>query len=344
MGKYSNIINIISKEKVVFNMRTFNLILLGILFIIAFKLYKNDSLLFLPLLLCSQVWYIFCYINNDAWAIFLNFILVYQLFYKKSIYNKWIETSKNAIAPIVLGILLCLLLICKENFIIATGIIFITYFILNRKEIFKKENIKKIAIVLLFGISLFLSRIALDISINNFDRFNMEEIRISKATEQFRPPYNKNTYGSFKFKDRGYPLSKVLFDKEFYKISIESFIGLYGRLNVYLPNNLYIFLEILILLILIYLLFRINKLEEKIDIITTRSATIIGIIFLFTLSIYRSYTYDYQPQGRYLLPILPILSLLMIDKKDDKITKIIFIILSIILIISYYLFGYKKII
>ena len=113
---------------------------------------------------------------------------------------------------------------------------------------------------------------------------------------------------------------------------------------MYLPNNLYIFLEILILSILIYLLFRINKSEEKIDIIATRRATIIGIIFLFILSIYRSYTYDYQPQGRYLLPILPILSLLMIDKKEDEITKIIFIILSIILITSYYLFGYQKII
>ena len=94
VGKYSSIINLFSNNEV-FNVRSFNLILLLIILIMCYKLYTKKSYLFMPFLLTSQLWYIFSYINNDAWAIFLNLIFVYQLFFKKSIFNKLIDATKE---------------------------------------------------------------------------------------------------------------------------------------------------------------------------------------------------------------------------------------------------------
>ena len=139
VGKYTSILNLVSNNQV-FNARSFNLILLSIILVLCYKLYKNKSYLFVPFLLTSQVWYIFSYINNDAWAVFLNLIFVYQLFFKNSIFNKLMNSQKEdfkinpkptIVRIILLGLLFYFLLIAKMNYLIATGISAIIYLTIN---------------------------------------------------------------------------------------------------------------------------------------------------------------------------------------------------------------------
>jgi len=174
VGKYTSIFSIITNNEV-FTMRTFNLILLAIVLIMCYKLYRDKSYLFMPFLLVSQAWYVFAYVNNDAWAIFLNLIFVYQLFFKNSMFNKYINMEKEAINKekkktiakvIALGLLFYFLLIAKTNYLVATGINAVVYLIINNKTIFKKEKIIKIASILLIGVIAFGIRLGIDFGIN----------------------------------------------------------------------------------------------------------------------------------------------------------------------------------
>lgn len=354
VGKYTNVLNKISKNEI-FNARSFNLILLAIILIISYRLYRNNSSLFLPFLLSSQVWYIFSYINNDAWAIFLNLIFVYQLFFEKSMFNILINMSKKEFEQnklksilyiITLGILFFLLLIAKVNYLVATGINAIIYLIVNRQKIFNKEKILRVFFVLLIGILLFGVRMGIDFKINGLDRINnMENIRLLRANEQFKAPYPQGAYNNtnFKLKDRGYPISKVITNDDFYKTTLNSFIGVYGYMDKNMPNIIYNLIFICYIVIILYLIYGTAK-QHKNDIgeIAATILVVLGGIITLALSIYRSYTYDYQPQGRYMFAIIPLLCALMYCKKESKILKVLIFIIAIILIVCYIRYGLLK--
>lgn len=174
VGKYTSFISMFTNNEV-FTARTFNLILLAIVLIMCYKLYRDKSYLFMPFLLVSQAWYVFAYVNNDAWAIFLNLIFAYQLFFKNSMFNKYINAEKEEINKnrkktigtlIILGLLFYGLLITKTNYLIATGLNAVVYLIINNKTIFKKEKMLKIGAILLIGIIAFGIRLGIDFGIN----------------------------------------------------------------------------------------------------------------------------------------------------------------------------------
>ena len=65
---------------------------------------------------------------------------------------------------------------------------------------------------------------------------------------------------------------------------------------------------------------------------------------VLALSIIRAYTYDFQPQGRYLFPIIPLICANMYNQKKNKLLEIFFIIIAIVLIIMYAIYGYSQLI
>lgn len=362
VGKYTSILNIITSDSVyVFNARSFNLILLAIILIMCYKLYKNQNYLFMPFLFTSQVWYIFSYINNDAWAIFLNLIFVYQLFFRKSMFNKYIneQTKKENNRKLytvgrvfLLGLLFYFLLITKTNYLVATGISAVLYLIINNKTIFKKDKIIKIGVILLVGFIALGVRLGIDYGINRLDRIkNMEQVRLLRAEEQFKPPYpagDKN--GNFRWKQRGKTINNVTQNKEFYKKTANSFIGVYGYMNKYAPDVFYYIILSSYIIFIVYLF--INNIKNRKTIMEDNSVNkgrIIPLILVLLsgiltlgLSIYRSYTYDFQPQGRYLFPIIPLMCAIMYNQKKNKWIEWFSFTISIILIIMYMLFGYLK--
>ena len=344
-GKYTNILNLFSNNDI-FNARSFNLILLAIILILCYKLYSNKNYLFMPFLLTSQLWYIFAYINNDAWAIFLNMIFIYQLFFKGSSFHALIESTKkdilaNKIQSVtrfaLLGLLFYFLLITKINYLIATGFSAILYLIINRKKCFKKENLVKIGIILLIGLLFFSIRMLIDLKINGLDRLtNMEEIRLSRASDGYKPPY---TAQGFKLKEKGNSINSVIANKSFYTQIIKSFFGVYGYLDTYSPNLFYIIIFICYIIFLSYITITNIKDRKEKEIWPLILFFVSGII-VFAFSVYRSYTYDFQAQGRYLLPTLPLLCAIMHNQNKNKILDFIFFIMATILIVMYFKYGY----
>ena len=273
VGKYTSILsNIITSNNVkVFIARSFNLILLAVILFYCYKLYKNESYLFIPFLLTSQVWYIFSYINNDAWAVFLNIIFVYQLFYKKSMFNKYLDIDVNKEPKkihivgkaILLGLLFYFILIAKINYLIATGISAILYLIINNKTVFKKDKILKIGAILVIGLIALGVRLGIDYGINRLDRIkNMEQIRILRADEQFIAPYPAGPLnGNFRWSERGKPLANVIKNKDFYQKNAFSFIGVYGYMNKYATDIFYYVILAFYAIFIVYLI--VNNIRNR---------------------------------------------------------------------------------
>lgn len=364
VGKYSSLISIFTDNEV-FTARTFNLILLAIVLIMCYKLYRNKSYLFMPFLFVSQVWYVFAYVNSDAWAIFLNLIFVYQLFFKDSMFNKYInmekeeidKNKKKTIAEVaVLGLLFYFLLISKMNYLVATGINAIVYLIINNKTIFKKEKMLKIGTVLLIGIIAFGIRLGIDYGINRLDRIkNMEQIRLLRATEEFKPPYNPGQLNvTFKWSERGRTIDSVIKNKTFYQTTLFSFIGVYGYMDKYATKELYNIITtayvIFILYIIgnnIYKIYKQRKKDEEYEEnekgrILPVMLAIFGILLTIALSMYRSYAYDFQPQGRYLFGIIPLICMLMYNHKKNILLDIFCFVVIAVLIFMYIQYGYCK--
>ena len=357
VGKYTSIFSgiITSDEAEVFIARSFNLILLAILFVICYKLYKNKNYLFMPFLITSQLWYVFTYVNNDAWAVFLNMIFIYQLFYKESCFNKLMKTSKIELKEkpkltitkfILLGLLFYSLLTAKTNYLIATGISSILYLIVNNKTMLKKDKLLKIGTILLVGILCLGIRLGIDYSINRLDRIkNMEQIRLSRASEKYLPPYEA---GNFKWKEKGISFDAVIKNKTFYIVTLKSFIGVYGYMNKYAPDIFYNIIFASYIFFISYIIFYNIRNRKLKGIQEGRIIPIILAIFsgclVLALSIIRAYTYDFQPQGRYLFPIIPLICANMYNQKKNKLLEIFFFIIAIVLIIMYAIYGYSQLI
>jgi hypothetical protein len=98
--------------------RLFNVLLLGLLATFCARR-ASAWLVFAPLLLSPQVWYIFSYFNGDALALFLATLTAYQLAAPGSLFNRHLDSPgmlRHLSGAIVLGLLVGLLVLSKKNF------------------------------------------------------------------------------------------------------------------------------------------------------------------------------------------------------------------------------------
>ena len=99
--------------------RLFNVLLLGIL--AAFCAMRPAAfLIFSPLLVSPQIWYIFSYFNGDAFALFLAVLIAYQIAEPGSLFNRRLDSPgvlRNFSGAIALGLLVGLLALSKRNYL-----------------------------------------------------------------------------------------------------------------------------------------------------------------------------------------------------------------------------------
>ncbi len=107
--------------------------------------------------------------------------------------------------------------------------------------------------------------------------------------------------------EQGFSLSSMLFDLKWLKTSFMSFIGVFGYMEYICSDLVYELSEYFIILAMvgciIGLIIKIIK-KQKPDKLTLYFyiSCIICAIITFALSVFNSYTIDYQPQGRYCYP------------------------------------------
>lgn len=183
----------------------------------------------------------------------------------------------------------------------------------------------------------------------------MEEIRLSRADEEFKPPYNPGKLnGNFKWSERGKTIEDIIKSKTFYQTTRFSFIGVYGYMDKYATMELYNIITALYVIFVLYIIgnniYKIYKQrkenkehkENEKGRILPIVLVILGSLLTLALSMYRSYTYDFQPQGRYLFGCILLLCMLMYNQKKNILLDIFCFAIIVILIFMYIQYGYCK--
>lgn len=261
------------------------------IFSTTFKWVFICSIAFLP-----QFLYLSTYMNNDIIALMSIFIIIY--YWILGTESSW---NKNSIIGLSIGLSICLLSYYNAYGFILASILF--YFIdcyLKRIETSKKYKIACYLTLLCFIFSgWFFIRNAL---LYDGDFFGLKTL----ATHQ--ELYGTDLVNQKSLYEQGIPLRHMLINMYWLLDTFKSFIAFFGYMPLPVNNFIYLFYFFFFafgLLSFIYTQF--SKEEKKIMNLYQLNFNIcllIGGLTSVLLSIYRSYTNDFQPQGRYVMAML----------------------------------------
>jgi len=350
-GKFSRLLSFVSMDDEYLKCRLLNVLLFFVLLLFCIK-NLHYRILFLTILASPQIWYVFSYFNTDAFAMFVLLMISYQLLYKNSMLNNFLEgigTQRSLFYGLIQGSLFSLLFFIKKNFFIF--IIFVLlYFMLS---LFKKDfsnpkmAVKRAFLIMLIAASIFGLRYSLDIYINGFNKSNkILECQERFARKDLKPSTNlENKYFGVKLKNRGVTIKQMFGRYGWGEISFQSTFGVYGYMSIY-PSKLYIQIVKMItalfsIYIMYFFLFKMG-LEENILLLIVFVCSFV----LVGLALWHSWTVDLQRQGRYFLPIFVIIGFLLFQAErhlNHKITNIFIIAMFLMSSYSFVFIGLSRI-
>ncbi len=221
-----------------YRLRLFNVLLFAILLGLNIGLniktpeYRIASL---PLLLSPQIWYVFSYFNSDAFALFIAYIVIYQMVHQESLANRYLLATnwKGIVSSgLLLGVLLFIFLTLKKNFYFFALFIMLYLAItwIGKGISVQKLPLKRAAIVVLVCAAMLGLRYATDIFINGTDKAQkLLACREKLAKTAYKPstPLGKSAPG-LNLRKRGIALSDVWTHYRWGAKVLRSAFGVYG--------------------------------------------------------------------------------------------------------------------
>ncbi|MCK9174755.1 MAG: hypothetical protein M0O96_05710 [Desulforhopalus sp.] len=295
--------------------RLFNAALLLILLSLAVArpVYR---IVLMPLLLSPQIWYIFSYWNSEALALFLTMIVAAQLVGEHSLWNRLLAGERSAFTPLHLfglGLLLGLLLLCKLNFfafLLFVGLFICWRFFLGEIPL-RRDVVLRIVTVTVVALGIFGGTKFFDAWNNDFHKSE----RMLAACEQHAEPACKPStpldkkFFRLQMKDRGVSFNKLI-EMHWGELAFRSSVGEYGYSSVPGSFNYYDFVRALMLALGMTIVVSVclrGGLKE-ISLVSLATACCLALI---AMAFYRSWTADFQAQGRYFLPMAGIFSVVL---------------------------------
>lgn len=274
--------------------------------LISKKIFKENSFrwLFLVLIAClPELIFLGSYINNDTFALLCTSIIIYS----------WIiglETNWNLKSCLMLGIGigLCALSYYNAYGYILTSIFmfFISFFKTQKDKLLKKDFLKKVLII--FAISF---AIAGWWFIKSYVIYNGDFLGV-RTSNEYGEKYGIESYKPSQRispSKKGQNVIEMLIYDRWILQTICSFIAVFGNTNVVFPFWYYIIFVGVYAFGIIGLFFKYRKSKKRekkknLNISILEMIFILNIIIPFLLSMHYSYFSDFQPQGRYVMPIL----------------------------------------
>lgn len=321
--------------------RAFNVLLYFILFMMFLKFGKKCPWMVVGLVFSPQLLYIFSYATSDAWDYFLGYLLVFNILNNESRFNKALNSEKiwRYLDGIVLeGIGFGLLFLGKRNsYIVFLLCFFILLFRLLENKEYRKKLLQGYCCVVAVFVVIIGARYALDYVVYNGNKGE----QISEIGEESIGDAEKESIAAgLKLKEQGVSLHEMISERGFFEKSYKSFCGFYGWME-YESGYFYYLLVFALYLKILSIHIKANwQYKEKIKIVQYIVMWVIsGCLLAF--AVYHSWTQDFQPQGRYLLPIiLPIMSVSCFVKGKENSTKQLQYIYMLALISGYSFIKY----
>lgn len=340
--------------------RFFNVFLfavLGVLFIYRSQSAREQFIIPLFLLITPQIWYLFSYVNNDAFALFISMLAVYQVAYPKSLLNKFFESSSvvdSSAGGIWFGCLAGLLLISKPNF--WTFLVFIALWMLTEAPLTPK-TLKKVVFISLIAAAVLAFRVGLDLYVNGETNFvgisyvnkffgNIEAGKLLAYQEKiadyaYRPSTLENdlmnSHRGLKLREKGVSFIQLFTDWNWHRSSFNSFVGLYGYMNLWASDMYYRAMLLLYLSFAAYVIFSVVRSRDR-KCILQLSIVLFAILLTVSVSLMLSWLYAFQAQGRYLFPVIGMIGLFVYSNKRYFNNLIVHLFLLAAFLLSVYSF------
>ena len=259
------------------------------------------------LLLTPQVWYVFSYINGDALPFALLTVLLVELASPDSSVRRFLSGPRvrPTAGVFVAGALLGLLALSKRNYLVS--FVFVGWAILWLKN--EVQSWRRVALLASIAAIVALPWITYHAWVNHWET----EQRVTEYSEVVAAPDMKPSAlagpSSFPFRalrTKGVALWHVVVTLPWVELSFRSFCGLYGWMSIQADPLVYhVFAALYAALLAILIVPSLQGASSG------ARSLLVGLLVCVALvgaqSIYRSWVFDFQPQGRYLFPILPML-------------------------------------
>lgn len=244
------------------------------------------------------------YINNDSLALLSVAIIIYA--WICGLQDGW--STKNSVM-LGIGIGVCALSYYNAYGYILTSI-FLYFISASRQSIFAENRTKILKRALLITVIAF--AIAGWWFIRSAIIYNGDFLGLATSNQYaqkyaevgYRPSDIKNPFNT------GESILHMLFVRSWIVSTAISFIATFGLLNILLPNHLYIPYVIMILVGLVGVIDwkhsrKLSKIwNDRRNAVLLETVFAVNILISVVLGIYYSYANDYQPQGRYIMPLV----------------------------------------
>lgn len=283
------------------------------------------------------------YVNTDSMALMSTVLIVYA----------WICGSESdwnmkSCVQLAIGIILCAMSYYNAyGYILCSMILFLFFYVqikngklnIEWSKLLKKGSI--IAIIVLIGIGWWFIRSYIIYDGDFLGLRIRDEYAEIYAIDSLKPSIHETYY------NQGYSIWYMLKNSDFIELTAKSFIAMFGNMAVGVYDWIYIGYLILIIVGLIGMLIP-QRNRTYLTLLSDRSVKLIHFSMLLCmlipnlLNIWAAYSYDYQPQGRYSLPMLVALmyfvsiglhKLINLMSKQEKIKERIFFAISFWIII-----------
>ena len=313
---------------------------------IALKNVKKNWALSAMLLLTPQVWYLFSYCTSDSLDFFMSFLCMYEVMKKDSMLNRVLDEpfcKKHLVCMALLGLLFAQPLWGKPTFYVVLIFIFLVLLI---RLFYTPKTERKVLLYKYLGILGFtLGIFAIRYMITDFPYYGLfgkYRVYMDMMEQTALPGYKLSTPAleraySMSFMEKGVTLGELLTGFDFNKNLFRTFAGFFGSYAFGARDWYYMAIAVLYLAILAYLLvqaFRKRDSQTWWEI----GAAALSMFIQYALIVYNAWVVDFQPQGRYLLPILFYTAYLIHRADSESQSKVLRILLCLTCLLSLYSF------
>jgi len=324
-------------------LRAFNVLLFGLIFLYSVKSI-GARLVALPFLLTPQVWYIFSYCVSDAFGLFLCFLAGCELVRQNSFLIRVVDSDRRfPLGPILaVSALLGMLFLLKINYYPFIVLIYAAIVLpwlqktSDRGKTFARLVICSLLALLLAGI-----RVGADYYVNGSDRDEkLLAVQEKNAQYWYKPSTELNKKHMFMYmKDRGTTLKDMILRHKWFSHTFETGFGKYGYFTISGSETYYRLVKWCAILFLAYLAAAValkGTSEGKL------LALLVGCLALALTgaSLHRSWTIDFQAQGRYLFPVLPMIGIILARNRAAVDNRVFILITLHLFLLSIYSFVF----
>ena len=329
--------------------RLFSLILFGIMAALVIRnIRKNYALLFV-FLLTPQVWYIFSYSTSDALDFFMGFLCLYELVEKDSMLNRLLRESfrkRHLLYYALLSVLFLHIFWAKMTFY--TILMFLFFILLIRMLFQEKKERGELFRKYLILAGLTLTLFALRYMITDFPHYGFDKLgAVAEVTERqaeygykFSTPPMEAAY-SMRFFEKGISLGELLTQYDFHTNLFRTFAGFFGSYAFGAADWYYLVMGALYLILLGRVIWRLWMQKKSIFRWETGAVSLICFI-QYVMIVGNSWFVDFQPQGRYLLPILFFIAYLISRIEhvwEDKLLRTVLVCTSVLSLYAFACVG-----